>query len=240
MYNYASILFTGVCNANCPSCIGKLPEFKNFKGNLSIYPLPGMEAFLKELIWAKTEYISFSGILADPQQYEHEIELINYLRKKLPGVVISLHTNGLLALKNMIEYRNYDRVTLSFPSFKKDIYKKMTGVNQIDLIRILDRSKLSVKLSMLLTEETKNDIDSYIEKARRLGIRRVVIRRMFGEKEKIKVFPVDEPYKYVYGNPVYDVNGVEVTVWDYAKSTVNALFLFPDGSVRGSFLRENA
>jgi len=240
MYNYASILFTGVCNANCPSCIGKLPEFKKLKSNLLEFPLPGIEAFLNELTWAKTEYISFSGILADPQQYEHEIELINYLREKLPGVIISLHTNGLLALKKMVECRNYDRITLSFPSFKKDIYKKMTGVNQIDLAKIVNYFNAPVKLSMLLTEENKNDIDSYIEKARRIGVRRVVIRRMYGEKERIRVFPDAEPYKYVYGNPVYNVNGVEVTVWDYAKSTVNALFLFPDGSIRGNFIKENA
>ena len=77
MYNYASVLFTGVCNANCPSCIGKRKEFKDFKSNLSLYPLPGIDKFINELTWAKTEYISFSGILADPQQYEHEIKLIN-------------------------------------------------------------------------------------------------------------------------------------------------------------------
>lgn len=240
MYNYASILFTGACNANCPSCIGKRKEFEPYGDNLSTHPLPGIDAFLKELKWAGVGYISLSGIRADPQQYVCEKELVDLLHSEIPGVIISLHTNGILALRKMMQFRSYDRVTLSFPSFNKDIYKKMVGVPQIDIKRIVRGCGLPIKLSMLLTEENKNDIDTYISNAKKLGVRRIVIRRLLGESERIKVFPGIEPKKYVYDNPVYDVNGVEVTIWDYAKSTVNALFLFPDGSVRGSFLKENA
>ena len=45
MYDYASILFNGICNAKCPDCIGKYSEFRNIEENLMEYPLKGLEIF---------------------------------------------------------------------------------------------------------------------------------------------------------------------------------------------------
>ena len=48
-YDYASILFSGKCNARCPTCIGNYPEFKGTPQNLDVRQLRGLEGFLDKI-----------------------------------------------------------------------------------------------------------------------------------------------------------------------------------------------
>ena len=116
MYDYSSILFGGRCNAKCPTCIGKLPEFSGVPENLNLERLRGLERFIEKSRDEKIRYISLSGINADPQQYQFEAELIKTLRAEMPNAILSLHTNGRNALHKSDEFNSYDRATLSFPS----------------------------------------------------------------------------------------------------------------------------
>jgi len=234
-YDYASILFSGKCNARCPTCIGNYPEYLGTPQNLGVQELKGLEAFLKKVSDEDVRYISLSGVNADPQQYQFELELIDRLRKEAPQATLSLHTNGRLALEKSREFNLYDRATLSFPSFNDETYRKVMGVKSIDIQEVLRRARIPIKFSMLLTEHNQGEIEDYVKQIKELGINRMAIRKLVGREDEFKVFNGMNPKKQIFGNPVYEINGVELTVWDYTKSTVNGLYLFPDGSLRDSF-----
>lgn len=234
-YDYASILFSGKCNARCPTCIGNYPEYLGTPQNLDAQELKGLEAFLRKVSDEDVRYISLSGVNADPQQYQFETELIDKLRRTVPQATLSLHTNGRLALQKSREFNSYDRATLSFPSFNDETYRKVMGVKAIDIQEVLKKARIPVKFSMLLTEHNQGKIEDYVRQIKELGINRMAIRKLVGREDEFKIFDGVEPKKQIFGNPVYEIDGVEVTVWDYTKSTVRGLYLFPDGSLRDSF-----
>jgi MoaA/NifB/PqqE/SkfB family radical SAM enzyme len=234
-YDYASVLFSGKCNARCSTCIGNHPEYLGTPQNLHSQQLRGLEEFLEKVSSENIRYISLSGVNADPQEYQFEMELIDKLRREAPQATLSLHTNGRLALQKSKEFNLYDRATLSFPSFNSETYRKVMGVKSLDLSEILKRSRIPIKLSMLLTEYNQGEIEDYAKDAKKLGINRIAVRKLVGREDEFKILEGVQPIKIIFENPVYQINGVEVTVWDYTRSNVRGLYLFPDGSLRDSF-----
>jgi molybdenum cofactor biosynthesis enzyme MoaA len=242
-YDFANILLSGRCNLRCPHCIGHNQTLRGMPENLSQFPLNGLDRFISALCRYGITQISLTGTNTDPQLYAYEPELIAYLRQRIAGVKISLHTNGILALRKMEVFNRYDRATISLPSFALTTYRQMTGRTAVlDLAAIMNAATIPVKISTLLTEQNIHEIPSIIMRCRELGISRMVLRRLYDETRAWHVFPDLQPIRYFAGNPVYEVDGLEVTVWDFATSQVRCLNLFSDGSISQEYqlLRKNA
>lgn len=84
----------------------------------------------------------------------------------------------------------------------------------------------------------------YIKTATELGIKRISLRHIFSDKERWPLFPPSlpnppTPIRYHCGNPVYDLNGVEVTHWIFEKVEGNSLNLFSDGTLSEEYLLVN-
>ena len=200
--------------------------------NLDRFPLTGLDTFIEELWRHEVRQISLTGVNTDPQLYKYEAKLLAYLRQKVPQVKISLHTNGLLALKKIETFNLYDRACISFPSFQPQVYRAMTGATRmLDLEAIVKATKIPLKVSTLLTEENIEEVPSLMDRCRELGISRMVLRRLYGETRQWNLFPDLSPISYFGGNPVYEIDGVEVTLWDFSASCVRCLNLFSDGSI---------
>jgi molybdenum cofactor biosynthesis enzyme MoaA len=200
--------------------------------NLNTFPLNELERFVFELNRYGIAQISVTGTNTDPQLYVYESELIAYLRERITGVKISLHTNGMLAMKKMNLFNLYDRVTISLPSFDSKTCQKMTGRSQVlDLAGIVRASKIPLKISTLVTNDNINEIPFIMNRCRELGISRMVLRKLYGETRQWSLFPHCKPVRYFGGNPVYDIHGMEVTIWDFSASRVRCLNLFSDGSI---------
>lgn len=236
-YDFANILFSGKCNRYCPFCIGKsLPKIVNID-NLELYPLLNQEKFLIELQKTQTTNIIFTGTISDPQLYKFETKLIDEIRIKIPLSNISLHTNGALALKKILEFNSYNKACISFPTFEKKTYKAMMGTENIpDLSKILAKSKIEIKISAVITEHNITEIDSFISKLRYLGIKRLVLRKLFGEKRTWNLFQGLQPVKFFRNNPVYEVDGMEITYWDFDDTNFSSINLFPNGLIGTSYL----
>jgi MoaA/NifB/PqqE/SkfB family radical SAM enzyme len=242
-YDFANILFSGRCNLRCPHCIGHNQTLRGMPENLSQFPLNGLDRFISALCRYGITQISLTGTNTDPQLYAYEPKLIDYLRQRIAGVKISLHTNGMLVLRKIKIFNLYDRATISFPSFNPITYLKMTGSPYvIDLAKILNASQIPVKISTLITDDNIHEIPAMIDTCRELGISRMVLRKRYGEIRPWNVFPSLQPVRYFAGNPVYEVDGLEVTVWDFATSQVRCLNLFSDGSISEEYqlLRKDA
>ena len=235
-YTFANILFSGRCNLRCPYCIGHNQTLQAMPENLQTFPLKGLERFIEQLREHDITQISLTGTNTDPQLYAYEPELLASLRERIPGVKISLHTNGLLALRKIDVFNQYDRATISLPSFQPETYRQMTGRAQVlDLAAIVQATAIPLKISTIITEQNIHEIQEIIARCRDLGISRMVLRKLYGETRDWPLFPQHEPVRFFGANPVYDLDGMEVTLWDFSRSSVRCLNLFSDGSVSAEY-----
>lgn len=246
MYDFANILFAGRCNARCYFCIGR-PASGEARirselqpPNLDVYPPRGLEAFIARVRQDDIRQIVLTGSNTDPQLYAHEARLLEALRQALPEAQVSLHTNGRQALHKMEVLNLYDRVSLSFPSFDPHTYRQMMGVpNPPDLDAILRRARPPVKLSCVLTEHNLPEIPAFLLRCADLGIRRVVLRKLYGDHRPWEsLLPVSawQSAGSYRANPVYKVHGMEVTLWDFERTASTSLNLFANGQVSPEYL----
>lgn len=232
-YDYANLLFTGQhCNSQCYDCIGNHSSLKGLPYNLQKFPIENIDSLIDKVNQFSIPDLAFTGTNVDPQLYKYERELISYIRGKInEKTKLSLHTNGLLALKKGT-FNLYDKASVSFPSFNADTYRLVTKTEIPDIKNIIKKSEIPLKLSMLITPFNKDEIEDYVNRSADLGIRRIVVRKL---KNREAEFPIEssplfkDPKKFIFGWPVYNINGVEVTVCGFDKSTARGLFLFSDG-----------
>ncbi len=222
-YDFANILFSGQCNRKCYYCIGeRLPERVNVN-NLNLFPPRNIEMFIAEVNRLEIKQIVFTGTVSDPQMYEYEAELLVLLRSRITtGAQYSVHTNGVLALKKLDVFNQYDRACISFPSFNPETYYKHTGSRAVpDVEQIIKRAKIPVKISCVLDEHNVPEAPEFLSRCHEIGVRRIVLRKLYGETREwdipiLKQFPIRSTFK---NNPVYDYPGMEVTVWDFDAAT---------------------
>ncbi len=236
-YDFANILFSGPCNQRCPYCIGKLVDPALNQNNLNLFPLRGLDRFAALLRQHGIRQITLSGTNTDPQLYRHEARLIEWLRENLPGVRLSLHTNGQLALQKIDVFNLYDRATISFPSFDPETFFQMTGVRHIpDLAAIVRASRIPIKLSCVLDTANIEQVPEILAHCHQLGIRRVALRELFGRPVPWHPPAALRPNGAYRNNPVYDHQGIQVTLWRFEHTSCTSLNLFADGSISGDYL----
>lgn len=237
-FAFANVLFAGPCNRSCPWCIGEqLPEHVNVD-NLDVFPPRGLDAFVDEVNAHRVREVVFTGTVSDPQLYRHERVLLDLLRARLHADArFSVHTNGVVALRKMDVLDAYDRACISFPSFEPATYRAMMGQGRPpDLASIVRRARVPVKVSCVIDAPNADEIPSFLARCREIGVRRVVLRRLFGETRRWEVLRDRTPVRWFVGNPVYDLDGMEVTYWEFEGTRMRSLNLFPDGTLGRSYL----
>ncbi len=235
--DFANILFAGPCNRFCPFCIGNaLPEQVN-GNNLNVFPPVNWAGFVDEVLRMGIHEIVFTGTTTDPHLYRYEAELIARARDDIPGARLSIHTNGALSLKKMRTFNLYDRACISFPSFISSTYAQMMGSPHVpDLKMILAEAEIPVKISCVVNEHNAAEVDGFLERLAELGVKRAVLRRLFGDGRVWNILPGREVVRHYRENPVFDVNGMEVTWWNFDTTTSRSINLFADGTIGSSYL----
>ena len=236
-FDFANILFAGPCNRFCPFCIGQeVPDSVN-SNNLDIFPPLNWSALVEAVQEHEISELVFTGTTTDPHLYKHERDLIELARSEMPQVRISIHTNGVLSLRKLDVFNLYDRACISFPSFESATYEKTMGSRSVpDLARLVDSSKIPVKVSCVVNEHNEHEIGDFILKLSRLGIRRLVLRRLFKDTRAYDILSSYSPVGVFRGNPVYNVYGLEVTWWNFDTSGMSSINLFADGTIGTSYL----
>jgi molybdenum cofactor biosynthesis enzyme MoaA len=243
MYDFANILFSGPCNASCYFCIGQEVDPRFTQNNLKDYPLRNLTQFIALIQEYKIQQVVLTGTNTDPQLYQHEAKLLGELRSQLPSETqISLHSNGRLAAQKIEIFNQYDRATLSIPSFHPDTYQKMMGVpGPPDLGAIQAKGSIPIKLSCLVSKENGGEIPRVLAHCRALGLPRVVLRKRFGERKPwdalIAFESIGMTYQHTYrNNPVFDLGGLQITLWDFHQSTSRSINLYASGEIRRDYL----
>lgn len=242
MQKFANILFAGTCNAFCPDCIGKQVDPRLNQDNLTLWPLKNLDTFLAQLQEKEITEISLTWTITDPLLYKYQEELLTCLRDNIPGGKISLHTNARLLPKKIDTFNLYDRAAISIPSFHEDIYSILMGTWWIpDIEKILRLSKVPVKISTLITDYNRHDILDFIETCYQKWVKRLVLRKLFGEQrslyELIDITPIQMSLvKHFMNNPVFDYKGMEVTLREFESTENECLNLFADGTISEKYL----
>ncbi len=240
-YDFANILFAGPCNLHCPHCIGRQLDPALSPDNLDEFPPRNLDTFIEELRRHEVHQVVLTGTTTDPQLYRHEVRLIAHLRNALPGVQLALHTNGQRALSKIQAWNLYDRVTLSFPSFDPAVYEQMTGSRRVpNLAAILARSRIPVKVSCLVDEPNASSLADLLSGCHTAGVRRLVLRRLYGDRRRWALPPILVPTGSYRGNAVYDFHGMEVTWWEFESTTSTSLNLFSNGLISSEYLLAQA
>lgn len=243
-YDFANILFAGPCNLRCPYCIGRQVNPALNRSNLNEFPLRNLDQFVALIRQHQVSEIVFTGTTTDPQLYRHEARLLAWLRGQLAGVQgvrYSLHTNGQLALRKLDIFNRYDRVCISFPSFKADTYQKMMGAPRgPDLAAIMREAETPVKVSCVINEHNGHELAGFLEQCVAIGVKRVVLRRLYGDTRPWEL-PNQLSFKTFYrDNPVYELYGMEVTYWRFDQTSSTSLNLFSDGTISSNYLLTQA
>lgn len=238
MFDFANVLFAGPCNRACPFCIGKQVPARANQDNLDVFPPRGLEAFVRMVNEHEIPEIVFTGTTSDPQLYRWEGELLALLRERLHARArFSVHTNGVRTLKRLDVFNRYDRACLSLPTLRPEIYQQMMGSPEVpDLAQILRAARVPVKISAVVNEHNAGDIHSFMDQCAALGVRRFVVRRLFGDSRRWEILPGRVPRRFFRGNPVFEQHGMEVTYWDFGDATSRSINLFADGTLGTEYL----
>jgi pyruvate-formate lyase-activating enzyme len=241
-YDFANILFAGPCNARCPFCIGRQIDPRLSVNNLREFPPRNLDRFIEMIAAHAIKQVVFTGTTTDPQLYQHEARLLERLRQRLPGDTrYSLHTNGRLALQKPDTFNLYDRVCISFPTFNPDTYCKMMGVRGVpDLAQIVDRAQIPVKVSCVVNADNRPELPDFLDRCQAIGMRRLVIRRLYGEIHALPVVAGLSWRGSYAGNPVYDYRGMEVTYWNFDRCDCQSINLFSNGTISADYLLTSA
>jgi molybdenum cofactor biosynthesis enzyme MoaA len=246
-FDFANILFGGPCNLRCPYCIGRQVEPALTHNNLNRFPLRNLARFTDLIKFHRVSQVVFTGTTTDPLLYRHQVRLLIWLREALPPypltngstqpVCYSLHTNGRLALPQLETFNLYDRVCISFPSFRPDTYARMTGsIHVPDLAEIVRQARAPVKVSCIITDDNAGEIDEFLERCLDIGIKRLVFRQPYGDTRRSNILAHLPQICTYRRNPVYDYHGLEVTCWNFHQTTSASLNLFSDGTISADYL----
>lgn len=231
---FANILLAGRCNLRCPACIGR--QVPRFASTMKRFPLPGLARFVAAVRRLAIGEISLTGLDAEPQLYAFEAELLETLRAALPGVRLSLHTNGTLLLRRLELAHRYNRICVSYPSFSPALYRRRTGGGApYSLAARLEALRVPLKISTLLDDENLAELPGHLARCRELGVRRLVLRCREGWTAPADLLAGLPLVRHFGDNPVFDLQGMEVTLWDFARTRLGCLNLWPDGSVGSEY-----
>lgn len=240
---FANLHFSGICNRSCYFCIGQHMMALDPFDNLNKRNLDNFDEFIIKCQEHNVGEVNFTGSNTDPLLYKFQSELIEDLRKVIPGVKIGLRTNGALALRNPDVWKLYDKASVSITTFQREIYRETMGQgsppNLEEILKI--KPEMPVKVNLVLCPETTDENVDYwftLTKLRHLGIKRVNLREPYGQPhigdplaKEAKFNPLMKQIKTTLGMPTYDFFGMEVTYWDVHYVEVESVNLYANGIV---------
>lgn len=232
---FGNIHLSGPCNRSCYFCIGQYMPGQDMNNNLH-GELEGLNEFILACKAKGVTEVNITGTNTDPLMRDGLIGLCLYLRAA--GFTnIGIRTNGvrIRRLEDVMPY--IDKVSVSVTSFDPDLYKQTMGQgtppNLAEIKGYADLHKVDLKLNTVLCPET---VELYvartIEHASDLGIKRINFREPYGQAHIGDPFAaLLIPNKTVFGNPCYEIAGVECTYWDVNYTQVESVNLYADGKI---------
>jgi MoaA/NifB/PqqE/SkfB family radical SAM enzyme len=106
--------------------------------------------------------------------------------------------------------------------------------------------RIPVKISCVIEEYNVDQVDVFLARCHEIGIRRLAFRQLYGDPRRWDILSDLRPVTTYRNNPVYDYDGadklhpMEITYWDFDRTTSTSLNLFSDGSISTKYLLARA
>ncbi len=244
---FANINLQGPCNYKCFFCLGK--DIKCLKSNYLNVHFKKWKNFDNYLDICKKNNIKkiyLTGQNTDPLLYKYLLELIEYLKSK--DFIVGIRTNGLLAIEKKKELESLNgTISYSVHSLNDETNLKITEVkktiNLNDINKFINRN---YRIGIVVNRYNKNEIiDMIKELSSNKNIRYIQLRgcatdnRYDELKEDIDAYKeisnyIKNNFKFLrnfYKAEIYDVYGVEVTLWKTVETTINSFNYFTEGII---------
>ncbi len=172
---------TDACNLRCRFCeihyvFQKYPI--QYKNSINLTTLKGYYPLLSRM-----KSLAFYGATGEPLLNPNSSDIIRFLKKRNPEIVLSVNTNGLLLtdrnIKAMVEV-GFDDVLISIHSASKKVYQYLLGGNYDNLIKNIGKlmkerrekakKKPRIGLTFALNKINANDVIKYPELGKKLGV----------------------------------------------------------------------
>lgn len=172
--NTGGIIINPYCDYDCLFCNGREKASKEEIKEQERKIYKNLESFKKEEI----ERISISG--ADPIEYNHISELVNYIKKDFKTVRISTHGEKLKnkELADKLIEAGLDELRIPIYGSKPSIHDSVTGKegsfkNTLDGIKYLKKqtNDIEFKITTLIVKNNKNDLINIIDLLDSLNIK---------------------------------------------------------------------
>lgn len=251
-YTFANINLLGKCNADCFFCLGKdIDDLlrKHDQTKVHFRDWVNFELFLLACAKNNITKIYITGQNTDSLCYKYLGEIIDYIQDR--GFTVGLRTNAKLAIKKESIIRKCkDEIGYSINSLTKDGSKKILGWNSVpDFEKILSRKNDNTRVSIVACRENIGEIFDIIALAKKYNCRYVQIRRISTDtrfellKDDIAAYyefydEIKSKYPLVRTfetAQIFDVDGIEVCLWETVSTTVNSINYFTDGTLSGEY-----
>lgn len=234
---FGNIHLSGPCNRSCYFCIGQHMMALDPLNTLDVWPLPGLEDFIKKCHSKGVQEINLTGSNTDPLLFKHHDELAMRLRAEFPNGRLGIRTNGVTALAHPEIMEWYDKASISVTSLDCDIYRKTMGNGSPpDIPEILKRyPAINFKINVVLCPETVESGDIYrtLNKLDDMGVRTVNLREPYGQPH------IGSPLRTQAGTrlgmPRYVWGRMDVTYWDVHYVEVESVNLYANGIVSETY-----
>lgn len=167
------IEFTTACNSKCIMCdYWKINDRQMIDSNLVFSVIAEQEPLgLKKVYFTGGECLEFS---------ENLFSLVKRIRDSFPTVEIGLITNGILLKRYSREISElFEKIIISLDTVDSEIYKKVRGIDGVDVIRIgISQIKsynpsMKINLRVLVLNDTLTGIPQLIDFALKNKIDRI-------------------------------------------------------------------
>ncbi|MBN1367546.1 MAG: SPASM domain-containing protein [Dehalococcoidales bacterium] len=166
------------CNGNCIFC-----PYPNVHKQLAqgIMDRDTFEKIVNELAATKYHPHLLFELHNEPLLDTRIFEFIGHAKKRLPGIICSLVTNGQLLDKftlQEIKESNVDRIIVSLNAYSSEMYRKISGgidfdriINNISKLISDESLKQKITISFVITSENIEEMSRAIRYWRNLGVK---------------------------------------------------------------------
>lgn len=225
------IELTNHCNLHCTTCPREYDYGKQMdKGNMQ----PVQAQRIIDELWPYLDSVGLTG-MGETFIYKELEEIVDYIRQKNKGIIISLSTNAMLP--NFIEkvkplVGKVDTIQVSidglneiYESIRIDAKFEVLDNNLKQLVGLCSDSNTNITLNMVVTKENYHQMYSILEYTHSIGINSICFT-LFNLASATNI--ESEYYEFYHSKPFIaehnriekartNYNHIEITTWDLSK-----------------------
>lgn len=228
---------TNKCNENCKFCYRKISNDNSLENNIKIF---------NNISNIKINKITFAG--GEPLLYDKLFDLVDYIKKNNPDIILSITTNGKIINEHIIDeiIKRFDWITFSIDSSDNNINEEIgRGSNHLPkIIWLLEKfnNKINIKINTVVSKYNLEDLNNIYNIISKYNIQRWKLFRFYPNrkgKTNRTLFEItnkesEKIEKWTKELKTYNKK-INIEYNDYDEIATSYFSIYPDGSVENKY-----